>query len=408
MVKRKLALLGATGSIGTSTLEVLREQSDRLELVLASGGRNYQRLLTLAREFDVPLLFLTGIDEPGLRDRIRRMFLEDTELGTGSSPNPGEGKELGTGSSPNPGTRRIYFEKADLLNALASDDYDICLNAIGASAGLSASHAVLKRGKPLALANKESLVMAGHILRPLWLKNNTPVIPVDSEHSAIFQAIGAHPQNELRRIHITASGGAFRTLPLDQFESITSQQALKHPNWDMGAKVTLDSATMVNKALEVMEAHWLFGLPYEAISALIHPSSVIHSLVEFIDGSILAQLSSPDMKLPIIHALSWPERWMSTLVNTDLLRVGPLEFHAIEPERYPLFYLGLAAAKAGGTMPTVFNAANEAALQLFLGGQIRFTGIREKVEEALSRHPNISDPDLETVLEVNGRVRATL
>lgn len=377
MVKRKLALLGATGSIGGSTFEVLREQNDRLEIVLASGGKNYQKLLTLANEFDIPLLFLTGIDDNVLRDRIRSLAVE----------------------------RRIFFEEADLLQALAEEDYDICLNAIGASAGLRASHAVLKRGRPLALANKESLVMAGHILRPMWIEKQLAVIPVDSEHSAIFQAIGSHPQKELRRIHITASGGAFRTLPLERFDAITPQQALKHPNWDMGAKVTLDSATMVNKALEVMEAHWLFGLPYEAIDALIHPSSVVHSLVEFIDGSILAQLSSPDMKLPILYALSWPQRWMSTLVSTDLLKVGPLEFFKIEPERYPLFYLGLEAAKAGGVMPTVFNAANEAALQLFLEGRIRFTDIRVKVEEALNSVANIADPDLETVLEVNGRVR---
>ena len=376
-MRRKLALLGATGSIGTSTLEVVREQDDRLEIVLASGGKNYQKLLTLAIEFDIPLLFLTGIDEPALRDRIRSLA----------------------------GKRRIFFEEDDLLQALGEEDYDICLNAIGASAGLRASHAVLKRGKPLALANKESLVMAGHILRPMWIEGRIPVIPVDSEHSDIFQAIGSQPHSELRRIHITASGGAFRTLPLERFDAISPQQALKHPNWDMGAKVTLDSATMVNKALEVMEAHWLFGLPYEAIGALIHPSSVVHSLVEFIDGSILAQLSSPDMKLPILYALSWPERWISTLVNTDLLKVGPLEFFEIERERYPLFYLGLEAARAGGVMPTVFNAANEAALQQFLEGRIRFTDIRVKVEEALNSVANIADPDLETVLDVNERVR---
>jgi len=378
MVERsRLALLGATGSIGSSTLEVLREQADRLQVVLASGGKNYQKLLTLAAEFDIPLLFLTGIQDHAGQVRVRSLA----------------------------GGRKVFFEEADLLNALREEDYDICLNAIGASAGLSASYAVLTRGKPLALANKESLVMAGHILRPLWQKHGTPVIPVDSEHSAIFQAIGSHPSNELRRIHITASGGAFRTLPLEQFKDITPQQALKHPNWDMGAKVTLDSATMVNKALEVMEAHWLFGLPYEAIDAVIHPSSIVHSLVEFVDGSILAQLSSPDMKLPILYALSWPQRWMSSLVMTDLLKVGPLEFHEIEAQRYPLYYLGLEAARAGGTMPTVFNAANEGALQLFLDGKIRFNHICEKVKEALNRHQNIQDPDLETVLEVNRLVR---
>lgn len=376
-MKRKIALLGATGSIGSSTFEVIREQEDRLEVVLAAAHSNYRKLVPLAFEFGIRRLFFTGIEDARTQEIIRA-------------------HAQGI---------KVCFAEDELLLALAEEDYDICLNAIGASAGLKASYQIIKRGKPLALANKESLVMAGHILRPLWLKNKAPVIPVDSEHSAIFQAIGSHPQGEIRRLHITASGGAFRTLPLKDFASITPQQALKHPNWDMGAKVTLDSATMVNKALEVMEAHWLFGMPWEAIEAIIHPSSIIHSLVEFTDGSILAQLSTPDMKLPILYSLSWPERWMSSLVDTELPNLAALEFFSIEKERYPLFYLGLEAARAGGIMPTIYNAANEAAQKEFLEGKIRFTEITDRVKEALDRYPNVIEPDLDTILTMNHLVQ---
>jgi len=224
---------------------------------------------------------------------------------------------------------------------------------------------------------------------------------VDSEHSAIFQAIGMHPKSEIRKLHITASGGAFRDLPLAEFKNISPQQALKHPNWNMGAKVTLDSATMFNKALEVIEAHWLFGLPYDKISAIMHPQSVIHSLVEFIDGSFLAQLSVPDMKLPILYALSWPQRVDSQLVHTDLAKLSELSFREIEPQRYPLFFLGLEAAKTGGIHPTVMNAAVEAASQLFLRGHTYYLQIPELVENTLNKQVPISHPDLDTIIYVN-------
>ncbi len=378
MVKKiSLALLGATGSIGSSTLEVMREHRDKLSLKLVCAGSNYEKLVKIAEEFDVDLLFLNSIQDSALRAKIRSLIPQ----------------------------RKVFFGEEELLKALASEDYDVCLNAIGASAGLRSSHAVIKRGKRLALANKESLVMAGHILRPMWLKNKVDVIRVDSEHSAIFQSIGAHPTSEIRKLHITASGGAFRTLPLEDFASVTTAQALKHPNWDMGAKVTLDSATMVNKALEIMEAHWLFDLPYEAIEAIIHPSSIIHSMVQFVDGSILAQLSTPDMKLPILYALSWPQRWASSLVQTDLLALPPLEFFPIEAARYPLFYLGVEAAQEGGLLPTAFNAANEVALKQFLDGKIRFDQIYDVVREILDRIENVKDPSLEEVIAINAACR---
>ena len=248
---------------------------------------------------------------------------------------------------------KIYFGISELLNLLKNEDYDLALNAISGSAGLKSSFAIAQRGKNLALANKESLAMAGHLLMPLIKSQGSKILPVDSEHSAVFQLLEGHPHNEIRKIYITASGGALRDIPLNELENITLERALQHPNWSMGTKVTLDSATMFNKALEVMEAHWLFNLDFEQIDCVLHPQSVVHSLVEFIDGAIFAQMSQPDMKLPILYALSYPERLPSKLVQTDLKHQGNLEFSPIPTERYPLFILGLQVAYAGGILPTV-------------------------------------------------------
>lgn len=372
----KLALLGATGSIGTSTLAVLREQSAHFTLSLVSAHTDWQSLLRIAEEFKVKTLVLTGITYPRQQEELRRQLPR----------------------------HRILYGGDGLLEALREGDYDVALNAVSGSAGLQASFAIAQSGKRLALANKESLVMAGHLLIPLIKETGAKLIPVDSEHSALFQCIGDRPESEIRKVHITASGGAFRDLPLDRFADITPQQALKHPNWNMGAKVTLDSATMFNKALEVMEAHWLFGLPYAKIGALLHPQSVVHSLVEFVDGSFLAQLSAPDMKLPILCALSHPRRLPSQLVQTDLTRLGDLTFGALDPRRYPLFYLGLEVAREGGLLPTALNAANEAALQLFLSGRIAFTDIHRLCAEALEDFANIPSPSLEEIISANRAV----
>ncbi len=372
----KLALLGATGSIGTSTLDVVREQAPRFQISLASAHSGHAKLLRVAAEFKIPTLVLTGITDPNLQNKLR-------------AENP---------------SRRLHFGEDELLIALREEDYDLGLNAISGSAGLRGSFAIAERGKALALANKESLVLAGHLLIPLLKEKGAPLLPVDSEHSALFQTIGAHPASEIRKVHITASGGAFRDLPLDQFDRITVAQALRHPNWQMGAKVTLDSATMFNKALEVMEAHWLFSLPYEKIGAVLHPQSVIHSLVEFIDGSLLAQMSVPDMKLPILYALSHPRRLPSQLVQTDLTALSALTFAPLDRERYPLFYLGLEVAKAGGILPTVLNSANEAALRLFQEGLIGFSDIHRVCAEAVEGYPNIANPSLEEVIAANTAV----
>lgn len=371
-MKRNIALLGATGSIGSSTLEVAIEQG--ICISFASAHTDYRKLIAIAHKHHIPKLVLSGIDDPALLNTLRQ---DNPDL-------------------------MIYAGEEELLNLLRNEDYDIALNAITGSAGLRSSFAIMERGKPLALANKESLVMAGHLLTKLV--KDIPIIPVDSEHSAIFQAIGKHPTAEIKSLHITASGGAFRDLPLSEFPNITPEQALTHPNWNMGAKVTLDSATMFNKALEVIEAHWLFGLPYSQISAIMHPQSIIHSLVEFIDGSFLAQLSTPDMKLPILYALSYPERVASSLVKTDLRTLSNLSFREIEPTRYPLFFLGLEVAKSGGLHPTVMNAAVEAASALFLQGKIAYTDMMWVVYNALDTVPNIPHPDLNTIIGTNKEV----
>lgn len=370
MVK-KIALLGASGSIGSSTFEVVREQSSHFKISLASAHSNWEKLCTLAEEFDIPALVFTGIEQASLQERIKSLHPK----------------------------RKIYFGADELIKCLENEDYDIALNAIGGSAGIMATFAILERGKSLALANKESLVLGGHLVHESF--KDTRILPVDSEHSAIFQALGESPKGEIKKLIITASGGAFRTYPLSDFGSITPEMALKHPNWDMGAKVTLDSATMFNKALEVMEAHWLFDIPYEQIEAIIHPQSVIHSLVQYIDGSLIAQLGTPDMKLPILYALSYPKRLKSQLVQTDLLDHASLTFEAIEQERYPLYYLGLEAARAGGIIPTVINAAVEAAIRLFLGRIISFTQIYPIVEESLQKAEQIAFPALEEIIRIN-------
>ncbi|MDY0299368.1 MAG: 1-deoxy-D-xylulose-5-phosphate reductoisomerase [Candidatus Cloacimonadaceae bacterium] len=370
MVK-KIALLGATGSIGDSFFKVYKEHKASIKISFAAAHSNVAKLCELATTYKIPQISFTGIEESSTQRMIRNQYPQI----------------------------KIYFGKESLLSLLAEEDYDIGLNAIGGSAGIEATFAILNKGVRLALANKESLVMGGHLVQKL--RQPGQIIPIDSEHSAIFQALGKHPRNEVQKLIITASGGAFRTLDLAEFIHITPQMALKHPNWDMGAKVTLDSATMFNKALEVMEAHWLFDLDYDQIEAVIHPQSIIHSMVQYIDGSILAQMSSPDMSLPILYALSYPERWQSSLVQTDLIAKPDLSFDHICPERFPLFYLGLEAARQGGIFPTAINAAVEAAMKLFLEAQISFPQIYTLVEKTLGSTTQIAEPDLDTIIRAN-------
>ncbi len=365
---KKIALLGLSGSIGLSTLNVIREQSHSFQIVMASVHDNIDFGIQAAIEFSIPILVITG-------DIPNSFRIEDYP------------------------SICFYSGKDELIRLLENVDYDIGLNAVSGSSGLPYTMAIINSGHDLALANKESLVMAGHLVNDIIKKNKVRILPVDSEHSAIFQVLYKHTKDEIRYLHLTASGGPFRILELDQFQNITKEQALKHPTWSMGTKVTLDSATMFNKGLEIIEAQWLFDMPFERIQACIHPQSIIHSMVEFVDGSIISQMSLPSMQLPILYALSYPKHIQSDIVKTNLFQLPALTFEEIDPERYPLFHLACQAGKSGGLYPTIINAANEKALDAFLKGDISFCQISENVEKTLNQYENISNPDLETILK---------
>lgn len=367
---KKIALLGATGSIGDSTLEVIRAHPDKFQLVLLVAHNSYDLLIEIAREFNVPAVVVTN----------RELEKQNKEIPNGV---------------------KFYFGDDELFHLLNEIEIDIVVNAIAGSAGLRSTMVTISRGIDLALANKESLVMAGHLVKTELLKSTSRMIPVDSEHSAVFQCIGQSPHNEIERIILTASGGPFRNKSLTDFADITLADTLKHPTWNMGTKITVDSATMMNKGLEVIEAHWLFDMPYNKIDAVIHPQSIIHSMVEFLDGSTLAQMGFPTMQLPILYALTYPKHIKSEIARTDILKLGSLNFDYIEKERYPLYYLGLEVGKQGGLLPTIMNSVNEAAIRLFVEGKIRYIDIFSIIEKSVAKAHNIDHPDLETIIANN-------
>lgn len=367
---KKIAILGLTGSIGRSAADVILSHRQEFQVVLASSHNNYQELFRLSHELAIPNLLLTNTE---LKSRIT-----DT-----------------------PENIRLYWGDSELSQLLAELNPDIVLNAISGSAGLYSSMVTLSLGIDLALANKESLVMAGHLINRELQRSAARLIPVDSEHSAVLQAIGSTPLSQVRKIILTASGGPFLQLPPEEFSSITVERTMQHPTWSMGPKITVDSATMLNKALEVIEAHWLFHKDFTDIQAVVHPQSIIHSLVEFCDGSLLAQLGFPNMKLPILYALSYPDHLISDLSSTNILDLPWLSFLPLDEERYPLYYLAVAASAAGGLMPTIMNAANEAAVTLFLERKISFPAIHRIVADTLNSQNNFPDPDLETILAAN-------
>ena len=367
---KKIAILGLTGSIGLSTIEVVRQHQDKFKIVLASAHNNYKKLCSLADEFNIPQIVIT---DKKVKNKI-------TDF---------------------PKNTSIFFSEDKLQELLENSDYDIALNAISGSSGLQSSMTIISHGVDLALANKESLVMAGHLIKSELQRSNSRLIPVDSEHSAILQAISATSMDQVRSIILTASGGPFRELPLSEFNKITKAQTLKHPTWEMGAKITIDSATMMNKGLEVIEAHWLFKKDFKDIKTVIHPQSIIHSLVEFVDGSIIAQMGFPTMKLPILFALSYPEHIQSSVAKTDIYKIPDLSFSEVEKDRFPLFYLACEIGRKGGILPTVLNAANEAAIDLFLNDKIGFIQISKIINYIVNREKNIQFPDLETIVETN-------
>jgi 1-deoxy-D-xylulose-5-phosphate reductoisomerase len=355
---KRLSILGSTGSIGQSTLAVVAEHPGEFQVAGLAAGRNVQLLAEQVRQFRPGVVSVQ--DEAGAA-QLRHLLPRD------AAP------EILTGD-------------AGALQVAIGAGADLMVSAMVGAVGLPPTLAAVEAGIPVALANKETLVAAGPLVMAAARTRGVPLIPVDSEHSAIFQALQGQRPEDIRRLWLTASGGPFRSWEAARLQTVTAAQALKHPNWSMGPKITIDSATMMNKALEVIEASVLFDLPVERVGVYIHPQSIVHSLVEFVDGSVLAQLGVPDMRLPIAYALSYPRRLPLNGPPLDLGQIGRLTFEAPDTERFPGLALGYAAAQAGGTMPAVLNAANEIAVAAFLEGRIRFLDIPRVVEAAMNTH----------------------
>nr|WP_246860839.1 1-deoxy-D-xylulose-5-phosphate reductoisomerase [Bacillus sp. REN3] len=372
---KKISLLGATGSIGIQTLDVIREHQDLFELVAMSAGRNLELVRKIIPEFKPELV---SVQEKKDSETLKAEF---------------------------PGVKFVYGS-AGLEGTAVFDKADILVNAVLGSVGLKPTLEAIKAGKTIAIANKETLVTAGHIVMEEAKRHGVDLLPVDSEHSAIFQALqGENPRN-IERLILTASGGSFRDRMRGELQRVTKADALNHPNWSMGAKITIDSATMMNKGLEVIEAHWLFSLPYDRISVLLHRESIIHSMVEFHDTSIIAQLGTPDMKVPIQYALTYPDR--SPLVSgkrLNLAEIGKLHFQEMDFERFRCLRFAYEAGNAGGTMPAVMNAANEAAVAAFLEDKITFLQIEDLIEKAMDSHEITQNPSLEMIQEVDKETR---
>ena len=385
MTRERVTILGSTGSIGVSTLDVLSRQRDRFEVFALTANGNVEMMARQCQEHAPEVAVMADPEAASvLRDRLARAG-SPTEVRVGS-----EG----------------------LVAVAESDRVEVVMAAIVGAAGLLPTLAAAGAGKRLLLANKESLVMSGALLMDAVARSGATLLPVDSEHNAIFQCLPAgyacadpvHPHGA-RRIWLTASGGPFRERALDSFDAITPDEACAHPNWDMGRKISVDSATMMNKGLEVIEARWLFALDPEDIQVVLHPQSIIHSMVAYSDGSVLAQLGNPDMRTPIAHALAWPGRMDSGVEPLDLFSAGALEFAAPSLERFPCLGLAYRALRAGGTATTVLNAANEVAVEAFLAGEIRFPAIAAMIEQTLSALAPEPAESLEGILAADARAR---
>jgi 1-deoxy-D-xylulose-5-phosphate reductoisomerase len=366
--RRGVAVLGSTGSIGTTALRVLERQHERFRIAALTAFNNAELL----------------------RDQVERY--QPSFVGI-----------VKNGSEPHPGWR---MGAECLVEAAGRADVDIVLNAVVGAAGLDATLAALSQGKRVALANKETLVMAGDLVGRVCAQGGGEIVPVDSEHSAILQCIAGRPGVDVRRVIITASGGPFRQWTSEQLAGATLDDALRHPTWRMGRKITVDSATLANKALEVIEAHFLFGLPYDRIEVVVHPQSIVHSFVEFVDGSVLAQLGVPSMELPVLYALTHPERVPDTGVpQFDPVASSPLTFEPLPVDRFPAFALGVQAGRTGGAATAVFNAANEAAVALFLEGRIQFADIGAAIASALDTLHDLPGDTREAILAADAAAR---
>ncbi|WP_102346911.1 1-deoxy-D-xylulose-5-phosphate reductoisomerase [Bacillus sp. Marseille-P3661] len=373
---KKISLLGATGSIGTQTLDIIRLHPNQFELEAISIGNN----LTLGRE-------IIHTFKPKVVSVLNKESLDALQ------------------NQVPEGVKLVYGERG-LIEVAANNDAEVVVNAVVGSVGLKPTLRAIEEKKAIALANKETLVTAGHLVMEKAKKNNVPILPVDSEHSAIFQCLNGENRNSIYRLVLTASGGSFRNQSRHELKDVTIESALNHPNWSMGAKITIDSATMVNKGLEVIEAHWLFDLPYEKIDVVLHKESIIHSMVEFEDTSVIAQLGSPDMKVPIQYALTYPDRLALPISKRlNLIDIGKLHFEEASFDRYRALKFAYTAGKIGGSMTTVLNAANEQAVQMFLNGEIGFLEIEDCIETAMEKHIAIKQPDLETIIEIDQSTR---
>lgn len=366
---RKIVLLGSTGSIGTQTLDVVRNNAD-LEIIGLAANKNVTLIEAQIREF---------------HPHYAAMF------------DPAAAQELKVKVADLP--VKIFAGMEGLMELVTVPEADTVLTAVVGMIGIRPTIAAIESGKDIALANKETLVTAGHLIMPLAAAHKVKILPVDSEHSAIFQSLNGEPKRKLEKILLTASGGPFRGMSRQQLETITVKEALKHPNWSMGPKVTIDSASLVNKGLEVMEARWLFDVRLDQIQVVVQPQSIIHSMVQYCDGAVIAQLGIPDMKLPIQYALFYPDRMPMTEDRLDFWKLGGITFEKPDTETFKGLDLAYQAAGIGGSMPTVFNAANEMAVKHFLSGKIRFLEIYDMILDAMEHHQKIESPDVEQILQ---------
>lgn len=366
---KKIAILGSTGSIGTQTLDVVREHSDELQVVALAAGSNKERLKEQIKEFHPKLVSLS--DEKKAQELKEELAGEQVEVVCGM-----EG----------------------LIEVAGADSADVVVTAVVGMMGILPTMEAIKKGKDIALANKETLVTAGHLIIPMAKEYGVSILPVDSEHSAIFQSLQGEPKAALDKILLTASGGPFRGKSAEFLETVTLEDALNHPNWSMGPKITIDSSTMVNKGLEVMEAKWLFGVDYSQIEVVIQPQSIIHSMVQYVDGAIIAQLGTPDMRVPIEYALFYPERRSLSGDRLDFSKLSQITFEKPDYKVFRGLSLAIEAGKTGGTMPTVFNAANERVVAKFLKGEIKYTDIVRSIEKCMDAHKVSAHPDLEEIL----------
>lgn len=373
-----ISLLGATGSIGLQTLDIVRDHSDEFAIVAFAAGKNIERTKEIIREFKPKLVSVQ------LEEDAHNLSKEFSQID-------------------------FTFGSKGLVDVATFSESNVLLNAVLGSIGLEATLAAIRKKKAIAIANKETLVTAGHLVMSEAKKYGAPILPVDSEHSALWQSMQGENRKSISRLILTASGGSFRDKTREDLKNVTIKEALNHPNWSMGAKITIDSATLMNKGLEVIEAAVLYDMPYDKIDVLIHRESIIHSMVEYHDTSIMAQLGTPDMRTPIQYALSYPERLpRSTAERLDLAKIGQLHFEHVDLKRFRCLDFAYHAGRMGGTILTVMNAANEAAVGAFLQEKIKFLEIEDIIEKMMNDHVNIQHPDLETILHVDKETRKTV